>query len=95
MLSGPLTTSPFGDCGSVASCHRAMVDSAEGAATPKPTKNSRAGVPKRTRVNCHRKEVHSNQRGLQQCTKWSKSHGPWHRGATGFCEPQKITVVTA
>ena len=36
VLAGPLTTS--GDCGSAASCHRAMVDSAEGAATLRPTK---------------------------------------------------------
>ena len=33
--------------------------------------------------------------GLQQRTEWSKSHDPWRRGASGFCEPQKITVVTA
>ena len=30
------------------------------------TQNSQAGNPKRTRPNCHRKEVHLNQRGLQQ-----------------------------
>ena len=59
------------------------------------TQNSRAGNPKRKRPNCHNKEVLSNQRGLQQRNKWSKSHDPWRRGATGFCEPQKITVVTA
>ena len=74
----------------------------EGAATLKPTKrprglthNSRAGIPKRLRPNCHNKEVLSNQRGLQQRNKWSKSHDLWRRGATGFCVPQKITVVTA
>ena len=51
---------PSRDCGSVASCHRAMVDRAEGAATQRPTRrrrgltqNSRAGNPKRTRPNYH------------------------------------------
>ena len=74
----------------------------EGAATLKPTKrqrglthNSRAGIPKRLRPNCHNKEVLSNQRLLQQRNKWSKSHAPWRRGATGLCELQKFTVVTA
>ena len=54
----------------------------EGAATQEPTKqrrglthNSRAGNPKRTRENCHNKEVLSNQRLLQQRNKWSKSRG--------------------
>ena len=50
----------------------------EGAATLKPTKcrrelthNSRAGNAKRSRPNCHSKEVLSNQRGSHHCTKCS------------------------
>ena len=48
----------------------------EGAATLKPPKlrrglthNSRAGIPKRQRPNCHLKEELSKQRGLLHCTK--------------------------
>ena len=33
-----------------------------------------------------KKEVHTNQRGLHQRTKWSKGQEPWRRGATGFCK---------
>ena len=61
---------PFGDCGSVASWRRAMVERTKGGATQKPTvrhrgltHNSRASIPKRTLPNCHSEEVNSNQRG--------------------------------
>ena len=55
--------------------------------------NTRAGNPKRTRPNCHSKEVLSNQRGWHQYIEregaqgpqWSKGQEPWRRGATGFC----------
>ena len=59
------------------------------------THNSWAGNPKRTRPNCHSKEVLLKYGWLQQRNKWSKSHVPWRRGATGLCELQKFTVVTA
>ena len=40
------------------------------------THNSRAGNPKRTLPNCHRKEVNSNQRGLQHTKKFGGPKTP-------------------
>ena len=89
-VAGPLTTSlrelwvsgllPPGNGGTC-----------KGAANQKPTtcqrgltQYSQAGNPKRKRPNCHRKEELSKLRGWHNCSKCSKVHVSWRRGATGF-----------
>ena len=71
----------------------------KGAATLEPTKRRRGRLgprsanPKRTQPNCHRKEVHSNHRGLHQRTMWWKGQEPWRRGAAGFCRLSRQLLV--